>query len=124
MLKLLNEIRALFKLSHTQCVPKANSSAVIIEIASGENYLFTCPSDGYVCAYYRKAYGTAEKPGAIFLGNHQNRSTTACKSISTYAHDGWLGAWVRVRKGDICNIWVSYDGADEGQTWFVPDEGV
>lgn len=121
MANFLNLLSAAFKLTHTQSVPKPNSNAVNIQISSGVNYTFTAPSAGYVCSYYVGALDTGE----AFLGHSpspQSQSTTAVTSICRAANGGWLGGWIRVRKGDQVAIWVNYNPGT-GHTWFVPDEG-
>lgn len=120
MANFLETIRTAFKLTHTQSVPKSNTSAINIPINSAENYVYTAPSAGYVCAYYEGVSDT----GAIFLGHNVPGmlSTTAMSSVVS-RNNGWIATWIRVRKGDSIVIWVDYNQASTGFTRFIPDEG-
>ena len=118
--KLLSLLNELFKLSHTQSLPKANQNAITIPIPSASNYMFTAPSAGYVCAYYRYV----ENGSQVYLGHSPTgfTSTTAMASIVTNV-GSWIGAWIRVRKGDSVPMWMQVGDSAQGQIWFIPDEG-
>lgn len=118
-------LRSLFKLTHTQSVPKQNNQAIsLLDLVPVEkNYMYICPADGVISACFNGCNIPSEdgREPAIFLSD-LNNSTGPVTCIMPAVH-GWLGAWIRVRKGDKINLWISNKGYKDGYFHFIADEG-